>query len=122
MQLTRRAQTVHEVLWNGSNLTGWSLNYGPQGTIVTFAQQIHGISTVEVIYTPLQGAETAALRTKLRRCRQAAVWGGVGASAVLLWEPIEHRLCVGTEGQQPLRSISPGTGSFRSARLIRSAR
>ncbi|MGI6742983.1 MAG: hypothetical protein ACOX4O_04880 [Eubacteriales bacterium] len=85
VQLTRRAQTVHEVLWNGSNLTGWSLNYGPQGTIVTFAQQIHGISTVEVIYTPLQGAETAALRTKLRRCRQAAVWGGVGASAVLLW-------------------------------------
>jgi hypothetical protein len=85
VQLTRRAQTVHEVLWNGSNLTGWSLNYGPQGTIVTFAQQIHGISTVEVVYTPLQGAETAALRTKLRRCRHAAVWGGVGASAVLLW-------------------------------------
>ena len=86
VELTRRAQTVHEVRKNGALLSGWTLNYGDVGTVVVFAQQIHGYSTVEVIYTPSsQGGETAALRTKLRRCRHAAVWGGVGASAVLLW-------------------------------------
>lgn len=86
VQLSRRALSVHEVRKNGSLLSGWTLNYGDVGTVVTFAQQIHGYATVEVIYTPLtQGGDTASLRAKLRRCRHAAVWGGVGASAVLLW-------------------------------------
>ncbi len=86
VQLSRRALSVHEVRKNGALLSGWTLNYGDVGTVVTFAQQIHGYATVEVIYTPLtQGGDTASLRAKLRRCRQAAVWGGVGASAVLLW-------------------------------------